>query len=109
MRSHSCWKRGRSSICRSRRRGNRGEAGARHHHLHLRVAEVHLSLSRKRREGGDIRDIIIPVVISIDPVEGMIVGREDINRGVEEMSVREVEADENMFSIINSQIDVTRR
>jgi hypothetical protein len=39
----------------------------------------------------------------------MIVGREDINRGVEEMSVREVEADENMFSIINSQIDVTRR
>ena len=109
MRSHSCWKRGRSSICLLRRRGSRGETGAHHHHHHLQVAGVHLTLSRKRKEGGDIRDIIIPVVISIDPVEGMIVGREDINRGVEEMNVREVEADESMLSIINSQIDVTRR
>ena len=56
-----------------------------------------LNLNRNLIERGDTIGIIIIKVIITEPVEGMIVGREDSIRAVEEMNVREVEADEIMF------------
>ncbi len=96
---HNFLKRGKLSLYLLRKSTRKsGETEA--HHPPPAVA-VHLSqslnLNRNLIERGDTIGIIIIKVIITEPVEGMILGREDSIRAVEEMNVREVEADEIMF------------
>jgi hypothetical protein len=94
---HSFLKRGKSSLYLSRKSIRKSVEIVAHHPPPAAV--VHLSqslnLNRNLRERGDTIGIII--IIITEPVEGMIVGREDSIRVVEEMNEREVEADEIMF------------
>ena len=61
-------------------------------------AEVHLTLNLIQNRNLIERDTIdIIIVTIIDPVEEMIVGREDTIKTVGEMNEREVEADEIML------------
>ena len=94
---HNFLKRGKSSLYLLRKSTRKSGETEAHHPLPAVV--VHLSqslnLNRNLRERGDTIGII--KVIITEPVEGMIVGRGDSIRAVEEMNVREVEADEIMF------------